>query len=63
MVQFELVEKKESSKLDNILKKAAKVTAKIPSATSIKNSASEIAEVTKCGVKSGLKNLPRKLRE
>ena len=61
MLQFELVEKKESSKLDNIFKKAAKVTAKIPSATSIKNSASEIAEVTKSGVKSGLKKSATKV--
>ena len=53
MRQFKLVEKKESSKLDNIFKTVGKVTAKIPSATSIKNSAGEIAEVTKSGVKSG----------
>lgn len=30
MLQFELVQKKESTKLDNILKKVGKVTAKIP---------------------------------
>lgn len=61
MRQFKLVEKKESSKLDNIFKTVGKVTAKIPSATSIKNSAGEIAEVTKSGVKSGLKKSATKV--
>ena len=61
MRQFELVEKKEISKLDGILKKAGKVTAKIPSVTSIKKSADEIAELTKSGVKSGLKKSATKV--
>ena len=61
MLQFELVQKKESTKLDNILKKVGKVTAKIPSASAIKNSAGEIAEVTKGSLKSGLKKSATKV--
>ena len=61
MLQFELIEKKEKSKLDNIFKTVGKVTAKIPSATAIKNSAGEIAEVTKSGVKNGLKKSATKV--
>ena len=50
MRQFELVEKKESSKLDNIFKNVGKVTAKIPSVTSIKKSATKVAGIGAAGV-------------
>jgi len=51
MLQFELAQKKEPSKFDTVLKKV----------TSIKNSAGEIAEVTKGSLKSGLKKSATKV--
>lgn len=61
MQQFELVQKKEKSKLENIFKKAGAVKAKIPSATAIKNTATEIAEITRSGLKDGIKKSATKV--
>lgn len=59
--QFQLKEKKSSGFKDIIFKKADEVKAKIPSATSIKNVATEAAAITKNGLKDGLKKSATKV--
>ncbi len=60
-IQFQLKEKKSSSLKDSIFKKAGEITDKLPSTSAMKDAANNAVEITKNGLKDGIKKSATKV--